>query len=178
MLVDLLSERAPTLGQTRLICVDGPSGAGKTTLAAAVERLARAHHQSVTTIHMDDLYAGWEGLPAVGEQLDRLLLPLAEGQPGRYRRYDWHLGGFAEQVTVPPPDVLILEGVGAGSAQHAARIGVLVWVDAPTPVRMARGLTRDGEVFAPYWDSWARAEAVHFAIQATKQRADVWIDLA
>lgn len=68
---------------------------------------------------LDDLYDGWDGLPRVGAQLDALLTPLAAGRPGHYRRYDWHASAYAETVTVPPCDLLVVEGVGCGSARHA-----------------------------------------------------------
>src|SRR5690606_19498388 len=51
-------ESVPALGDVRLVCVDGPAGSGKTTLAG---RLAEAlDHAPV--LHLDDLYEGWSGL--------------------------------------------------------------------------------------------------------------------
>ena len=67
---------------TPVVCVDGPAGSGKTTLAAALA----ASRPAATVVHMDDLYPGWDGLPHVGAQLTSLLEPLAERRPGRYRR--------------------------------------------------------------------------------------------
>ncbi len=49
--------RPPTLGAGRLVCVDGPAGSGKTSLADAVARRTAAQ-----VVHMDDLYGGWDGL--------------------------------------------------------------------------------------------------------------------
>jgi uridine kinase len=158
--------RPPTLGDGRLVCIDGPSGSGKTTLATAVGAGA-------TIVHMDDLYEGWDGLPTVGAQLESLLRPLAAGEPGRYRRYDWHRGELAETVTVAPTPLLVLEGVGSGSLEVADLTTVLVWVEAPLDIRMRRGLDRDGESFAPYWEAWAPAEQEHFAWHRTQARADL-----
>ena len=44
-----------------LIAIDGPAGAGKTTLAAQFQR-DFSKVKSVSIIHMDDLYAGWENV--------------------------------------------------------------------------------------------------------------------
>lgn len=124
-------------------------------------------------MHLDDLYDGWSGLPRVGSQLDGLLLPLAEGRPGRYRRYDWSAGAYAETVAVPPAPLLVLEGVGSGSAAYARLRTVLAWVDAPAELRKARALARDGETFAAHWDSWAADEAAYFSRERPREHADV-----
>ncbi len=169
--MELAATTAPTLGVGRLVCVDGPAGAGKTTLAEAVGRLA-----SAPVLHTDDLLAGWDGLPRLPETLDGLLAPLAGGGTGRARRYDWHAGRFTGEVTVDAVPLLVLEGVGAGSLPAARRATVLVWVEAPYDLRMRRGLERDGEAFAPHWSAWAAAEDAHFAEQRTRDRADVVVD--
>jgi uridine kinase len=171
-ILDLVRSRPATLGRGRLVSIDGPAGAGKTTLAGEVAGLA----PGARTIHMDDLYEGWEGLPQVGRQLAGLLRPLADRLPGSYRRYDWDAGAFAETVTVEPTDLLVLEGVGSGCRMHDDLIGVLVWVEAPYDLRMRRGIDRDGEAFAPHWKAWAEAEEVLFARHRTRQRADLVVD--
>jgi uridine kinase len=172
LVLDLASARHPTLGDTRLISIDGPAGSGKSTLATTIAEL----EPDALVVHMDDLYDGWEGLGSVSRQLSTLVRPLAMGKPGFYRRYDWHRGEFAETVDVEPPPLLVLEGVGSGRAELAGMITVLVWVTAPRPLRRERGLARDGEALAPQWDGWMRQEDTHFAGQRTADRADVLVD--
>ena len=167
----LALDRRPTLGQGRLICVDGPAGSGKTTLAAALGELGGGR-----VVHMDDLYEGWAGLATIDAQLDGLLAPLAQGRPGSYRRYDWPQGRFAEEVVLEPAPLTVLEGVASGAARFADLVTVLVWIEAPHDVRMRRGLDRDGDDFAPHWEQWATDEAVLFARERTRQRADVVVD--
>lgn len=166
--LELAGSRPPTLGSGRLICVDGPSGSGKTTLATALADLSGA-----PVVHMDDLIEGWSGLRTVDAQLGGMLRPHVSGDPGSYRRYDWVRGGYAEVVTVPPVPLLVLEGVGSGSLVVADLVTVLIWIEAPRDVRMARGIERDGEAFAPYWEAWAAEEADHFARHRTRERADL-----
>lgn len=173
LVVELALGRAATLGTGRLVCVDGPAGSGKTTLAAEVAALIAG----AQVVHMDDLYAGWSGIDhAVTEQLDSILLPLAEGRPGRYRRFDWVTDQFAEQHVVEPGPLLVLEGVGSGTRAHADLGTVLVWVDAPHDLRLARGIERDGEAFREQWLAWAAAEQVVFDRAGTRARADVRVD--
>jgi uridine kinase len=169
----LLADRPATLGEGRLLCIDGPAGSGKTTLATAV---AEGHQDTSRIVHMDDLYPGWSGLPQVDDQLEGLLIPLGEGRPGSYRRYDWVAGEYAETVAVPPVPLLILEGVGSGADRFAALQTVLVWVEAPHDLRMHRGIERDGDAFAPHWEQWAKDEQQLFAREATRDRADLRVD--
>ncbi|HEY1133533.1 MAG TPA: hypothetical protein VGE77_03080, partial [Nocardioides sp.] len=129
-LTTLLAAAPARLGAGRLVCIDGPSGSGKTTAADALAaRLAAGGHHDVVTLHMDDQYDGWDGLGAApGRVAHAVLAPLAAGGAGRYRRYDWHAGRFAEEHVVPPvgPRTLVLlEGVGSGAAPLAPYRSVL-----------------------------------------------------
>ena len=166
----------PTLGAGRLLCVDGPSGAGKTTFARSLRR-AVPGSTSLRVVHMDALYPGWDGL---GEGVDRvgrdLLTPLSAGRPGGYRRYDWLAGREGDRVEVAPVDLLVLEGVGAGGdASFASWVTFLVWVEAPLPVRSARAVARDGIATEPQLAAWRRQEDAWFAEHRTRDRADVVI---
>ena len=169
---NLARSRPPTVGETRLVCVDGPAGSGKTTLAAAVAALEPA----AVVVHIDDLLEGWDGLPGVTSQFDAFLLPLSRREAGSYRRYDWHAGAFAETVPVPVTPLLVVEGVGCGSLSHALWHTVLVWVEADDELRLARGLARDGEAMRPQWEQWMREEVGLFARERTRQRADVVVE--
>ena len=173
-LVDLARSRPATLGAGRLVCIDGPAGSGKTTLAAEVADRA----PEARVLHMDDVYEGWDGLPLVVDQLARLLRPLARGEAGCYRRYDWYAGDYAERVVVPGDRGLVLEGVGAGNAGLATHATVLVWVEAPPEVCDARWLARDGELARVHGPAWRQAEAALFAREHTRERADLVISPA
>lgn len=163
----------PRCGATRLVCVDGPSGAGKTTLAA---RLAAALGDP-PVLHMDELYPGWDGLAAAVPLLvDQVVAPLAAGRAARYRRWDWDLGAWGATHELGRPVVLLVEGVAAGALPVARFASLLVWVEAPTTERFRRGIARDGETYRPHWGRWARQEAVHFAAEGTRARADVRVD--
>ena len=172
LLLDLARSRPATLGTGRLVCIDGPTGSGKTTLATAVAALAPRS----TLVHLDDLYDGWDGLDGLDRQLATLLRPLAADRPGAYRRYDWDAGAFAERVEVPPAPLLVVEGVGAGSTAHRDLVTVLVWVEAPREQRLSRGLDRDGHHLRERWLAWQAAEDEHHAVHDTRARADLVVD--
>jgi dephospho-CoA kinase len=169
--LSLARSRPATIGSGRLICVDGPAGSGKTTLADEVAGLTDA-----PVVHMDDLFEGWGGLSRITDQLGTLLRPLAEGRAGSYRRWDWPGNRWAEAVLVEPAPLLVLEGVGSGALEHADLITVLAWIEVPYELRMERGLERGGIGVAENWRQWAVDEQGLFARERTRERADVVLD--
>lgn len=164
----------PRLGSTRLVCVDGPAGSGKTTFAA---RLADTLGPGVAVVHLEDLYAGWTLTGAVARLSAGVLRPLAEGRAGAYSRYDWHAGRFAANpVPVPAAAVLLVEGCGSSPRAMDPWTSLRVWVEAPEGLRTARGMARDGLHLSAHWRRWQRLEAAEFAAQQTRARADVRVD--
>jgi uridine kinase len=170
--VERVPAATPRLGRTRLVCVDGPAGSGKTTLAALlVDALGAA------VVHMDDLYAGWTLTGAFPRLAAGVLRPLAEGRPGSYRRYDWAAGRFVPAPTaVPVPDVLVIEGCGSCPRAVDPWAVLRMWVEASPQLRLIRGLARDGAALEPEWRRWQETEAAAFAAERTRERADVLVD--
>lgn len=154
---------------TTVLAIDGPAGSGKTSLATLVsERL------DAPTVHMDDLFPGWDGLAAAPALLAaQILAPLSRRETACFRRFDWIAGEFAELVEVPSGTYLIVEGCGSSVGIARSYAAVRVWVEAGTDVRKRRGLDRDGDLFAPHWERWARQEATMYAADRTRARADL-----
>ena len=176
-LVDAAGLRPARLGgRCRVIALDGPAGAGKTTLATAVAAEALARDHEVAVVHMDDLYDGWRGVLTVGQQVRGLLRALQETGTAAYRRYDWHRAGYGEKCTVALPDVLVLEGVGCSDPGSDHLVSLRVWVEAPDDVRIARGLHRDGAHLREQWLTFMADEAHVHDRDRTRARADVVVD--
>jgi uridine kinase len=157
-----------------MVCVDGPAGSGKTTLAGALSRALGG----APVVHLDDLYEGWTqplGAPLAGRVTEWLLDPWTAGHAGRHPRYDWGLGRYAEWVEVPVEPVVILEGCGSAARGIRERASLVVWVEAQPAERLARGLERDGAALAAQWLDWQRREAAHFAADGTRDAADVLV---
>ena len=165
---------SPRLGRTRLVCIDGPAGSGKTTFAG---RLAGALGADAVVLHMDDLYAGWT-LTGGGARLAAgVLRPLAHGRPGAYHRYDWAAGRFlADAEAVPCTPVLVVEGCGSSPRVLDPWTSLRVWVEAPLALRTARGLARDGIALEGHWRRWQEEEAAVFCAEDTRARADIRVD--
>ena len=175
--VELLLSRSPLLGRSRLVCIDGPAGSGKTTLAKLVAGECARRAVWAVLVHMDDLYEGWGGLAAAGERVNEAIVePLGRGDQGSYRRYDWHREQSAEQVRVPPADVVVLEGVGSASLRYADRVSLLVFVEASETTRLNRWVARDGPALSRHWRPWAVEEAQLHTDERTRSRADLVVD--
>lgn len=153
--------------RTQVLAIDGPAGAGKTTLSSAIRLL-----QPCVVLHMDDLYDGWDGLEAGVAQAEAVLAALAEGRRPSYRRYDWVTGAYAEEVSVPETPLLVIEGVGSGGTER--RADCVVWLELPADVRRERALARGD--FAGQWERWSELEGGHFARTRTRERADLVIE--
>jgi hypothetical protein len=166
------------LGRVRLVAVDGGTGAGKTTFADRLAEALRNGGATVEEIHTDDLLDGWDDMVTFWPRLEHdVLAKLRAGQPGSYRRYDWHTGRFGDdKVPVPVPDVLMLEGVTSARRAIRAELTLGVFVTAPRDLRLARSLARDGEEFRSHLLRWLAAEEAHFAADRTVDGVDVLVD--
>jgi len=168
-----ISHAQPRCGATKVVAIDGPSGAGKTDFATTLsERLPNAQ-----LLHMDDLYPGWNGLErAVADLYQQVLAPLARGEQAAYRQWDWELERYAGWRALPATNLLLVEGVGSGAGSSASLESVLVWLEADRDVRFRRGMERDGDLYRPHWQRWAALEDALFAVDGTRDRADLIIN--
>ena len=154
------------------ICIDGPAGSGKTTLAAQLAPLLPAQ-----VIHMDDLYNGWDGIEEGITMLhSQILEPLSQGQPGKYSRYDWMAGTYLERHRVPLSDFLVVEGCGSACRQVDQWKPFIIWVEADDDERLRRGLERDGADAEPQWRAFMETERRLYQQHDTVHRAHIRLD--
>jgi uridine kinase len=167
-----IADRPARLGHVRLVAIDGPGGAGKSSFAA---RLATALG-GAPIVRTDD-FASWDKPIASLASLEaRALRRLADGQPARYRRYDWDNGKPGAWVEVRPSTVIILEGVSSSHRAVAGRLTLAAWLETPPRERLARGIERDGEHMRNRWMDWMIAEDEHFEREQSRRRADVVVN--
>ncbi len=172
-----LEEAAQALGSLRqraatvLVAIDGPGGAGKSTLAAALARRLAAAVVAGDDFYrvLDPLvrlaldpqggamqYFDWERLRA------EVLEPLREDRPARYRRFDWERERLGAEVEVPPGGLVLVEGVYTFRPELQQFYDWSFLVDSPHEERLRRQRAR-GENEDSWIARWDAAEQWYFA---------------
>ncbi len=182
--VERVALSSPGVGEVRLVCVDGPAGSGKTTLAAALAAALEPTFGPVPVVHGDEVYEGWDVVAGASDRLaafaglatriDAWLLDRwRHGLDGIHPTWDWHLGAWGEPVVVAPAPVVVLEGVALGSRELRRHAVLTAWVDADDDVRLDRVLARDGEQIRDEMVTWLSDEAAWHLLDETAEEADV-----
>ncbi len=171
-LIDALSDLCKDVSQP-IIAIDGPAGAGKTTLAHDI-KLALAQRYSITEVHMDDLYDGWQN--ALGAQLSETLTYIVSthksGKKVKFSKYDWIQSQFNEAQEIPEADLIILEGVGSGQLSIRDELAALLWIDIDHSLGLERVISRDGDSIKAQMQKWLVQQEQHFAREGTQNAAD------
>jgi uridine kinase len=156
-----------------IIAIDGPAGAGKTTLAHEIY-LAISLKKSVSVIHMDDLYDGWDN--ALGADLTKVLLYLTDqhkqNKPAKISRFNWITSSFEDSEEIAPTDLLILEGVGSGNLAIQDELAALIWIDIDPEIGVKRVIDRDGAQVAEEMRKWLGTQEEYFSQHSTREKAD------
>jgi len=156
-----------------LLAIDGPAGAGKTTLAAKLEA-EYSVHSSVRTIHMDDLYDGWDD--ALGQSLTDVLHNITaahlSGDQCTIKLFNWHVMKFDREEVIAPTDYLILEGVGAAQKVVRDAGAITYWLDIDPETGLQRVLARDGAHIEKEMRQWQIQQSIHFAKDQTRENSE------
>jgi uridine kinase len=169
---DLLSKPSHC-GKTHLIAIDGRAGAGKTTLAEGLS-LALGVNRAVKIIHLEMIYAGWEG--SLGKSLtmtlSQLLEDLSNDRASLLPIFNWQEMAFDSEKLVSPSDLIIFEGVG--SAQEIVRrfATATIWLDIDPAIGLQRVLDREGMAIHDQMRQWQREEEALFLYDQTREKAD------
>ena len=165
-----------------IVALDGGSGAGKTTIAERLMRLA-----DVALVRLDNFYqtvipeSEWPH-KTVEQRLSGVfdwprvraeaLEPLRSGRPGRWRTFDFMHGlgeagtySLKKEVTeVAPAPTILLEGAYSASPLLRDLIDLAVLVDVQTKKRHLRTAARgdDTEFLANWHGIWDKVEAHYF----------------
>jgi uridine kinase len=167
IVAQIRAKPAPARISTKIVAVDGPGGAGKSTFA---NRLAR--ELGAPLVHTDD-FASWDNpLDWWPRLVEELLEPLARGERASYRRSRWAADDPESWHEVEPTEHLVLEGVSASREAFRPFLTYSVWVETPREIRLARGLERDGEDARGLWEQWMAEEDEYVRREHPRERAD------
>jgi uridine kinase len=181
--IERIRELPHQSGSPVLIAIDGRSGVGKSTLAAALARRLNA-----ALVSGDDFFAGGSDAEwarrSPGERADQCidwrrlrreaLEPLLAGRPAAWRPFY-----TAETpVVVEPKSVIVLDGVYSGRPELIDLVDLAVLVVMPDDqARRRRLVAREGESFMAGWHRlWDAAEEHYFASVAPRSRFDLVIE--
>ena len=156
-----------------LYAIDGPAGAGKTTYAAQLEAELSVN-ATVKTIHMDDLYNGWDNAlsNALSEILDRISTAHLAGRECVIKKFNWSTMQFDSEEIITPTDVLIIEGVGAAQQIVRESGAITYWLDIEAEIGLQRVLARDGAHIEVQMRQWQIDQDKHFARDETRENCE------
>lgn len=156
-----------------IIAIDGPAGAGKTTLA---DHLAAALSLKfkVAIIHMDDLYNGWDR-PFDHHLTDALTHIASAHQAGErisVSRFNWSKSEYGPAEDLPQADLLILEGVGSSHSAIRTSLTASIWLEINRSLGLARVLERDGAGNSHEMVQWLHLQEAYFTEDGSESAAD------
>jgi uridine kinase len=171
-LIEALAEITRGVDQP-IIAIDGPAGAGKTTLASTLS-LALSPQMSTTVVHMDELYPGWEN--ALGDELTKTLTWLTSchkaKKPLLYSSFNWIANEFNPPKSHASTQLLILEGVASAQLPIEESLATSIWLDLDPEIGFRRVIERDGENISLEMKKWLVTQEQHFAADRTKERCE------
>jgi len=160
------------VGKTHIIAIDGPAGAGKTTLAMQISQ-ALSSRFSIEVVHMDDLYNGWDG--ALGENLTELLSKIIVAQKKSQNfllpHFDWIAHKYSDPRDLKPSQILILEGVGSARAIVRNSATTTIWIEVDRTIGIERVIARDGEEIESQMKQWLIDQEIYFTSDKTRESA-------
>jgi uridine kinase len=174
-LVELIQSSSTKCGETKLICIDGPAGSGKTTLANSLSR----YLDNCPIVHMDEIYEGWEealSQKTTNDLYQWIIEPLLKKQLIEFFKFDWTISKRNEKVVIRSHPYLIIEGVGSSVKKVSEHASLKIWIEVNQSLGVERVLKRDGQQIKDQMKNWQIQELNYFNENKTKENSNIWID--
>ena len=167
-----------------VVAMEGGSASGKTTLAALLQEI-----YGCTVFHMDDFFLQPhqrtpERLAEPGGNVDRerfleeVLLPLKQGCPVAYRRYDCHTQAMPPPSEIVPTALTIVEGAYSMHPVLAEHYDLSVFLRITPELQRFRILVRNGsEIAERFFSTWIPMEQQYFNATDTANRCDLILEV-
>ncbi len=175
----ILSQKEPRLGETKLIAIDGYAGSGKSSLAKLLATQLQAE-----IIHVDD-FATWDQeFPWHTRLINEVFIPIQKKAATlSYERTSWWENHNPEKITNQPvTEVMILEGIRALRPELRDYISLSIFVSTPTDLCLQRGIARDlntgkgVEEITALWKTWQASETAYMEQSKPETYANIVVD--
>lgn len=168
-----------TAKQQLIVAIDGRCAAGKTTLAAQLQKKIDCN-----VFHMDDFFLRPEQrtqqrLSTPGENVDyerfwkEILLPLINRQAIIYRPYDCHRQAFGLKITQPYRPVTIIEGSYSCHPKLWKYYDLHVFLDVKVEEQISRILARNSDTLNVFRNKWIPLEEMYFSAYEIERRCEI-----
>lgn len=161
-----------------LVALEGPCTAGKTTLAAQMER-----EYDCNVFHMDDFFLRphqrtGERLSQPGGNVDyerfreEVLDPLLAGKSFSFRPYDCSTGQLSSPVAVEPKKLNIIEGTYSHHPFFGDRYDLRLFLAVSPETQRSRVLARPAFLHDRFFGEWIPMEEQYFAAFSVREQSD------
>lgn len=163
-----------------VVAIEGGSASGKTTLAKMLSDL-----YDCTVFHMDDFFLRpeqrtKERYEEIGGNVDRerflseVLIPLKNGEPIKYRKFDCSSMTLTDEETVIPKGLTVVEGAYSMHPELARYYDLSVFLDISPELQRDRINKRNSpEMAKRFFNEWIPLEEKYFSLTNAKNRCDI-----
>ena len=171
-------------GRQVLIAIDGNCTAGKTTLAAALEK-----EYSCNVFHMDDFFLRPEQRTAVryaepGGNVDyerfreEVLIPLQQECAFSYRPFSCSSFTLSSPVQIQPKQLNIVEGTYSQHPYFGDIYDLKIFLTVNETLQHQRILQRPAFLHQRFFESWIPMEHHYFDFYQIPNRCNLFLDLS
>ena len=168
-----------TQQQQVVIAIDGPCGAGKTTLAGKLSEI-----YDCNVIHMDDFFLRPEqrtserfaqpgGNVDYERFLEEVLTPLKTGTDFSYRPFDCKTFTLADSVAVTAKKLTIIEGSYCNHPYFGAPYDLKIFLDITPEKQKQRILQRPAFLHQRFFEQWIPMEQNYFSHFEIREKCDI-----
>ena len=169
------------LSPPSVLSIDGPCGAGKSTLASEIEK-----ELGFNILHMDDFYLpfkerdkNWMNIIAGHMDFNRILKnvlePYKSGHKTNYVSYDCHSDKYLQEIPIDLNKILVIEGSYTSHPILDEYVDLKIFVDIDKDEQIKRLTNRNLDVVDKFLSMWVPFENNYFESLKIKENSDLVI---
>lgn len=157
-ILDLVSQRYVSLGRPIVVGISGYCGSGKSTLARRLTdtlpgayRLRGDDFLDPKRSHLRS--SNWDGVDRARLVSD-VFLPVREGRPSTFQRYDWSKSRLGHPEPVPNAEICVIDLIGLFHPEALPALDLTIWCDVDLKTASERGMARDAALGREHTSLW------------------------